>query len=284
MTDDKNPLLIALGERVRALRAMRGLTRKTLAASAQVSERHLANLESGQGNASVLILDQVAQALDCSLAQLLGDETTISPEWLLLRELLSHKTEAQLKQARSALRALFDVTPAGAKHHISLIGLRGAGKSTLGAMLAAVLGHGFIELNTVIERLAGCKVLEIHALYGANAYRRYERRALEETLAQPQPMVIATPGGMVSDPSSFSLLLARSTTVWLQATPEEHMVRVLAQGDKRPMHGNREAMMDLRRILKEREAFYAKADVVFNTSGKTLADCITALAKVLQHS
>ncbi len=279
--DDKNPLLIALGENVRALRSMRGLTRKTLAASAQVSERHLANLEGGQGNASVLILDQIAQALDCSLAQLLGDETTSNPEWLLLRELLSHKNEAQLKQALGALRTLFESQTDGAKKHISLVGLRGAGKSTLGMMLAKALAYDFVELNGVIERLAGCRVAEIHALYGANAYRRYERRALEETLAHSAPAVIATPGGLVSDTASFNLLLTRSTTVWLQATPEEHMERVLAQGDKRPMHGNREAMMDLRRILKEREAFYAKADVLFNTSGKHLDDCVEQLQKAL---
>lgn len=279
---DRNPLLIELGEHVRALRARRGLTRKTLAASAQVSERHLANLESGQGNASVLILDQVASALDCSLAQLLGDETTASPEWLLLRELLTHKTETQLKQARTALQALFETQVQGQKTHVALVGLRGAGKSTLGALLAQALGFEFVELSSVIEQLAGCRVVEIHALYGANAYRRYERRALEVTLAQALPAVIATPGGLVSDTSSFSLLLARSTTVWLQATPEEHMARVLAQGDKRPMHGNREAMMDLRRILKEREPFYAKADIVFSTTGQSLTSCLAALEASLQ--
>lgn len=276
-----NPTLLALGEQVRSLRARRGQTRKTLAVSAQVSERHLANLESGQGNASVLILEQVAQALDCSIAELLGDTTTSSPEWLLLRELLQGKTDAQLKQVRLVLSNLFDEPGTVSRSQIALVGLRGAGKSTLGAALAQVLGYVFVELNTVIEQLAGCKIAEVHALYGANAYRRYERRALEETLDKHAQVVIATPGGLVSDTAALSVLLKRCTTVWLQATPEEHMSRVLAQGDKRPMKGNREAMDDLRRILKEREAFYAKASLAFNTSGKSVTDSVMDLQNLL---
>jgi XRE family transcriptional regulator, aerobic/anaerobic benzoate catabolism transcriptional regulator len=282
LIDDKNPTLIALGDRVRALRARRAVTRKTLAASAGVSERHLANLESGQGNASVLILENVANALACSLAELMGDETTASPEWLLIRELLQHKSHAQLKQAHAALIAVFDSHAPASKSHIALVGLRGAGKSTLGAELAKQLGYEFVELNTVIEQLAGCKVAEIHALYGANAYRRYERRALEDTLDAKAKVVVATPGGLVSDTAALAVLLKRCTTVWLQATAEEHMSRVLAQGDKRPMKGNREAMMDLRRILKEREAFYAQASMTFNTSAKTVVDSVDGLRALLK--
>jgi XRE family transcriptional regulator, aerobic/anaerobic benzoate catabolism transcriptional regulator len=279
--DLKTPTLIALGERVRALRARRALTRKTLAASAGVSERHLANLEGGQGNASVLILEAVANALGCSLAELMGDETTVTPEWLLIRELLQHKSQAQLKQAHAALSDLFDAHAPASTSQIALVGLRGAGKSTLGAALAQALGYEFVEINTVIEQLAGCKVAEIHALYGANAYRRYERRALEDTLDAKSQVVIATPGGLVSDTAALAVLLKRCTTVWLQATPEEHMSRVLAQGDKRPMKGNREAMADLKRILKEREAFYAKANRTFSTSGKTLDESLAGLQAVL---
>jgi XRE family transcriptional regulator, aerobic/anaerobic benzoate catabolism transcriptional regulator len=279
--DPKNPTLIALGERVRSLRARRAMTRKTLAASAGVSERHLANLESGHGNASVLILESVANALGCSLAELMGDETTVSPEWLLIRELLQHKSKEQLKQAHGALSDLFDSHAPPSKSHIALVGLRGAGKSTLGAGLARALGYSFVEINTVIEQYAGCKVAEIHALYGANAYRRYERRALEDTLDHQDRVVIATPGGLVSDTAALAVLLKRCTTVWLQATPEEHMSRVIAQGDKRPMKGNREAMMDLRRILQEREAFYGKANMTFNTSGKTVADSVLGLQALL---
>jgi XRE family transcriptional regulator, aerobic/anaerobic benzoate catabolism transcriptional regulator len=279
--DDKNLTLVALGERVRSLRARRAMTRKTLAGAAGVSERHLANLESGHGNASVLILEAVSNALGCSLAELMGDETTMSPEWLLIRELLQHKSQAQLKQAHAALSDLFDAHEPASKSHIALVGLRGAGKSTLGAGLAQALGYAFVEINTVIEQYAGCKVAEIHALYGANAYRRYERRALEDTLDHHAKVVIATPGGLVSDTGALAVLLKRCTTVWLQATPEEHMSRVLAQGDKRPMKGNREAMMDLRRILQEREAFYGKANMTFNTSGKTVADSVQGLQALL---
>jgi XRE family aerobic/anaerobic benzoate catabolism transcriptional regulator len=278
----KNATLIALGERLRALRARRAVTRKTLAASAGVSERHLANLESGQGNASLLILEAVSSALGCSLAELVGDETTASPEWLLIRELLNQKSKAQLKQAHMALSAVFETHLPASLSHIALVGLRGAGKSTLGAGLAKAMGYAFVEINTVIEQLAGCKVAEIHALYGANAYRRYERRALEETLDTHEKVVIATPGGLVSDTAALAVLLKRCTTVWLQASPEEHMARVLAQGDKRPMKGNREAMDDLRRILKEREAFYAQADKVFNTSGKSVDDSVAGLQGLLR--
>ena len=279
--DEKNPTLIQLGERVRALRARRAVTRKTLAASAGVSERHLANLEGGQGNASVLILEAVSNALGCSLAELLGDETTASPEWLLIRELLQHKSQEQLKQAHAALSAVFESHAPASKSHIALVGLRGAGKSTLGAGLAKALGYEFVEINAVIEQLAGCKVAEIHALYGANAYRRYERRALEDTLDAKAKVVIATPGGLVSDTAALAVLLNRCTTVWLQATPEEHMSRVLAQGDKRPMKGNREAMMDLRRILKEREACYAKANMTYSTTAKTANESVAGLLRLL---
>ena len=135
----------------------------------------------------------------------------------------------------------------------------------------------FVELNRIIERLAGCAVREIHALYGAAAYRRYELRALEEAVAAPGCAVIATGGGIVAEPATFELLLARCYTVWLRATPEEHMKRVIAQGDLRPMAGNAEAMSDLKRILAGREAAYAKADLTFDTAGKTLAESYLGL-------
>ena len=180
----KNPLLVALGERVRNLRARRGLTRKAVAQAAEVSERHLANLEYGIGNASILVLQQVASALQCSLAELVGDVTTSSPEWLLIRELLERRGEADLRRARIALGELLG-TAAGdpaRSRRIALVGLRGAGKSTLGQMLADDLEVPFVELSREIEKFAGCSVREIHDLYGTNAYRRYERRALEEAV------------------------------------------------------------------------------------------------------
>jgi XRE family aerobic/anaerobic benzoate catabolism transcriptional regulator len=284
--DAKNPLLVALGERVRNLRARRGLTRKAVAQAADVSERHLANLEYGIGNASILVLQQVSTALQCSLAELVGDVTTTSPEWLLIRELLEHRSEADLRRARVALGELLG-TAAGdpARHRrIALVGLRGAGKSTLGQMLADDLDVPFIELSREIEKFAGCSVREIHDLYGTNAYRRYERRALEETVQIYSEVVIATPGGIVSDPATFNQLLAHCTTVWLQAAPEEHMGRVAAQGDTRPMAASKEAMDDLRRILSGRAAFYSKADLSVDTSGHDLAESFSLLRDTVRES
>jgi XRE family aerobic/anaerobic benzoate catabolism transcriptional regulator len=282
----KNPLLAALGERVRNLRARRGLTRKAVALAADVSERHLANLEYGIGNASILVLQQVATALQCSLAELVGDITTISPEWLLIRELLENRSEADLRRARIALGELLG-TAAGdpaRDRRIALVGLRGAGKSTLGQMLADDLDVPFIELSREIEKIAGCSVREIHDLYGTNAYRRYERRALEETVQIYSEVVIATPGGIVSDPATFNQLLAHCTTVWLQAAPEEHMGRVAAQGDTRPMAASKEAMDDLRRILSGRAAFYSKADLSVDTSGKDMAQSFALLRTTVREA
>ena len=282
----KNPLLAALGDRVRNLRAQRGLTRKAVAVAAEVSERHLANLEYGIGNASILVLQQVAGALHCSLAELVGDVTTSSPEWLLIRELLEHRSEADLRRVRVALGELLGTASVDPARHrrIALVGLRGAGKSTLGQMLAEDLEIPFIKLSREIEKLAGCSVREIHDLYGTNAYRRYERRALEEAVQIYSEVVIATPGGIVSDPATFNELLAHCTTVWLQAAPEEHMGRVAAQGDTRPMAASKEAMEDLRRILNGRAAFYSKADLSVDTSGKTLPQSFQTLRAAVRQS
>jgi XRE family aerobic/anaerobic benzoate catabolism transcriptional regulator len=276
---DKDPLLEGLGKRVKLLRARRGMPRRVLAAEADVSERHLANLESGIGNVSVLVLNQVAAALNCSLAELLGDETTRSPEWLMLRQLLHGRGPEEIGQAHRVLADIFVGRESAARRQrIALIGLRGAGKSTLGRMVAAKLERPFIELGAVITRLAGAPPAEIQALYGPNAYRRYEKQALEEVLEMNAACVIATAGGLVADPATFDLLLSQCYTVWLQAAPEDHMDRVIAQGDLRPMAGNREAAMeDLRLILEGRTAFYAKADMAFYTSGKTLDEAFAGL-------
>ena len=271
-TETKDPLLAALGERTRALRSRRGLTRKGLAQAANVSERHLANVEMGVGNASIQILRQIAQALNCTLAELVGDETASSPEWLMIRETLRGRSEPELAQARAALAGVFGApaSEAARRQRVALVGLRGAGKSTLGRMLAEHWGVPFVELNRSVEAVAGCSLAEIHSLYGQAAYRRYERRALEDTIQRYPRAVIATPGGIVSDPATFNLLLAHCYSVWLRASPEEHMSRVLAQGDTRPMSGNTEAMDDLRRILESRAAFYSKADQVLDTSDMSL--------------
>jgi XRE family aerobic/anaerobic benzoate catabolism transcriptional regulator len=282
----RSPFLEALGERVRMLRSRKGMTRRAVALAADVSERHLANLEYGTGNVSVLVLLQVATALQCSLAELLGDVTTTSPEWLLIRELLSKRSEADLRRARMQLVELFGEggTAQERQNRIALIGLRGAGKTALGQRLAGNLGFPFIELSREIEQFAGCQISEIHNLYGANAYRRYERRALEEAIQIYPEVVIATPGGLVSDSANFNLLLSHCTTVWLQADAADHMGRVAAQGDMRPMAASREAMEDLKRILEGRSAFYSKADLAINTSGRSEDQAFEALrTSVRQH-
>lgn len=279
----REPLLTAVGERVRSLRARRGLTRKSLAHAADVSERHLANLEYGTGNVSILVLQQVAVALQCSLAELVGDVTTSSPEWLLIRELLDGRSEVDLRRVRTAIGELLGAAGVDVSRgrRLALVGLRGAGKSTLGRMLADDLDVTFVELSREVEKVAGCSVREIHDLYGTNAYRRYERRALEEAVQIYSDVVIATPGGVVSDPATFNLLLSHCTTVWLQASPEEHMGRVAAQGDMRPMAASGEAMDDLRRILDGRAAFYSKADLRVDTSGKTLQQAFLSLRNAI---
>jgi XRE family aerobic/anaerobic benzoate catabolism transcriptional regulator len=282
--DGRHPLLAALGDRVRNLRAQRGLTRRAVALAADVSERHLANLEYGVGNASILVLLQVANALHCSLAELLGDFTTRSPEWLLIREMLESWDEGELRRARLALSELMGgaVSDSAKPRRIALIGLRGAGKSTLGQMLADEIDTPFVELSREVERLAGCSVREIYDLYGTTAYRRYERRALDDVIKNYAEVVIATPGGIVSDPATFNQLLAHCTTVWLQAAPDEHMGRVVAQGDTRPMAASSEAMDDLRRILKGRAAFYSKADLIIDTTGQSLEQSFHKLASAVR--
>jgi XRE family aerobic/anaerobic benzoate catabolism transcriptional regulator len=281
----RDPFLVSLGERVRSLRARKGMTRRSLAVASGVSERHLANLELGVGNASVLVLRQVAQALECQPADLLGDDIE-SPEWLLIRDLLRGRDDQALRRARAALGELFGTAagPEARGRRIALIGLRGAGKSTLGRRLAADGGVPFVELNREIERVAGYGLSEIHNLLGPAAYRRYEKRALQDVIQHRADVVIATPGGIVSDPATFNLLLSNCFTVWLTATPAEHMQRVVEQGDMRPMAGHREAMDDLRRILAGRAAFYRRADLTFDTTGRSLDACYGALSAALTEA
>ena len=281
--DPRDPFLIALGERLKLLRARRGLTRKALAQLADVSERHVANVESGVGNASIQFLRQLSLVLNCSLAEMIGDETASSPDWLMIREILRGRSEDELAKARAVLGELFEspTSEASRRRRIALVGLRGAGKSTLGRLLAEHWHVPFFELSGVIEQMAGCSIAEIHALYGQAAYRRYEQRALEDVIQHQPQAVIATPGGIVSEPATFNFLLSHCYTVWLRASPEEHMSRVLAQGDSRPMSGNREAMDDLRRILDSRAQFYSKADCLFDTGRGDVRASLAELLRIL---
>ena len=283
---EKNPLLVTLGEQIKALHSRRGMTRKALALGAGVSERHLANLEYGLGNASILVLSQVADALHCTLAELIGDITTSTPEWLLIRELLEQQSDSTLRRVRLAIGEMLGTGGDNARRssRIALVGLRGAGKSSLGTLLAEDLGFPFVELSREIEKFAGCSISEIQALYGVNAYRRYERRALEEAIQIHSEAIIATPGGLVSDPASFNLMLSHCTTVWLQAAPEDHLNRVTAQGDLRPMAASREAMEDLKGILAGRAAFYSKADFQLDTSAQELPATFAKLRSIVRQA
>lgn len=281
----REPLLTALGERVRMMRARKGVSRKTLATSSGVSERHLANLELGVGNASIVVLAQVADALACSVVDLVSDESHSSPEKMMINAMLSGRSEDELTLARKSLAELFGEAGTQAARHrrIALIGLRGAGKSTMGRLLAEAIGVPFVELTREVERVAGCSLAEIQSLLGQTAYRRYEKRALEEVIQQYPDAVIATPGGIVSEPATFKLLLSECLTVWLKASPAEHMQRVVTQGDMRPMAGNAEAMDDLKRILVSRAPMYGKAELSLDTSGKAQDENFAQLLSLLQN-
>ena len=270
-----------LGERVRAARARGGMTRKDLASESGVSERYLAHLESGQGNISVLLLQKVAAALNLPLGQLLSVDDEQVVELTLIQQFLRRLPPQQLPRVRAQLMREFGSTPLERMKRIALIGLRGAGKSTLGALLAKQLVVPFVELDREIEREAGTGLSEIFLLYGQQGYRRYERRCLEKALRERDRCVIATGGSVVSEPGTYDLLLSTCFTVWLKAQPEEHMARVVAQGDTRPMAGNAEAMDDLRRILDGRAVLYGQADATVDTAGRTVERSLRDLRKVI---
>ncbi|HET8773923.1 MAG TPA: helix-turn-helix transcriptional regulator [Thermoanaerobaculia bacterium] len=265
MTDEE--FLRAFGERIRGERARRGMSRKLLAHHAGISERYLTQLESGKGNVSIVLLRHVADALGLPLGRLL--EEPPSPEMAFLSRL----TPAQLREIYASLTE----ADASRAQRIALVGLRGAGKTTLGARVAAERGVPFVELDREIERLSGTSLGAIIELYGQPAYRRYELQALQELLAAQPRFVVATGGSLVSESATYELLLRNCFTVWVRATPEEHMQRVLAQGDLRPMAGSQQAMDDLRRILEERSELYGRADAVIDTTGKSETETVREL-------
>jgi XRE family aerobic/anaerobic benzoate catabolism transcriptional regulator len=275
LLDASDAYLGLLGERVRQIRARRGMSRRILAQASGVSERYLAQLEAGKGNASIMVLQAVAAAMHVAIDDLVDAREEQPVDYLLLREQLRSADKVELKTMREALRhRRMDLHATG---HIALIGLRGAGKSTLGQALAKKLGLAFVELVQEIEREAGMAVGEIFSLGGQTTYRRFEREALNSTLKRFGRAVIAVGGSLVSEPESYELLLASCYTIWLKASPQEHMERVLAQGDHRPMADNRHAMADLKRILDERKALYRRADATVDTSGQTPAESLERL-------
>lgn len=275
-------LLCALGERVREARARRGLTRRNLARDSGVSERHIAQLETGQGNISILLLAQIGSALGVSVADLLRPLDEEPAELALIQQFLRRLPPQRLARVRQQLLREHGNGVAERRKRIALIGLRGAGKSTLGAALAAELRLPFIELDREVEREAGTGLSEIFLLYGQQGYRRYERRCLEKALESHERCVIATGGSIVSEPATYDLLLSTCFTVWLKALPEEHMSRVLAQGDTRPMAGNAQAMDDLRRILDSRSMLYSQADAIVDTAGRTPKQSLRNLKRAIR--
>jgi XRE family aerobic/anaerobic benzoate catabolism transcriptional regulator len=275
--DDGVAFLARLGRRVRETRERRDMSRRALALEAQVSERYLAQLEGGDGNVSVVLLRRVASALGTDLTDLLGDE---APEQRMIRRFLAELSPHRLEEALFRLVREFGRDDADRRARIALVGLRGAGKTTLGASLARELGWPFVELDREIEREAAVSLSELFMLYGQAGYRRIERRCLERLLDAHERFVVAVGGGIVSEPDTYKLLLDRCYTVWVKAAPEEHMGRVVAQGDFRPMEGSAEAMADLKRILAAREPLYRKADAVVDTSGADPVHSLAALREL----
>ena len=277
----ESEFLAALGKRVRAIREHRAISRKQLARDANVSERYLGQLETGEGNVSVLLLRRIAAAMNVTVLDLLIAEHQDTVETRLFRRFLERVPTHRMEEVILRLMRDFGHEDTMRRKRVALIGLRGAGKSTMGAMLANEFGWRCVELTREIERETALPINEIIALYGQGGYRRLERKALERVLGDPPPMVLVVGGGLVAEEETFNLLLAKCYTVWLKAQPEEHMARVLAQGDFRPMEGHEEAMQDLKRILDSRVPLYRKADAIVDTTGDTLAGSLAKLRATL---
>lgn len=273
-------LMARVGARVRKARDLKGIPRRVLSEISGVSPRYLAQLEAGEGNISIGLLQRVAIALDHRIEWLVGSEDPWTSDTLHAAELF-RSSSAEVRQA--ALRVLRP-EPEGARRaqRICLMGLRGAGKSTLGALAGQALGLPFVELNHEIEDHSGMPVDEVMALYGQEGYRKLEAQAVDRVIAMHDSAVMAVAGGIVSEPETFSTLLTHFHTIWLKARPGEHMTRVRAQGDERPMAGNPEAMEQLKSILRSREELYGKAQFVIDTSGQTVEHSLQDLLSLIR--
>jgi XRE family transcriptional regulator, aerobic/anaerobic benzoate catabolism transcriptional regulator len=281
--DAPTAYLKRVGERVRLGRARRGMSRKVLSQASGVSERYLADLERGSGNPSLLVLRQIADALGSEVAQLVTDQPERPIDLALTIHQLERLSPPDLAEARRLLSQRFGSARA-AHGRIALIGLRGAGKTTLGQRAAAALAVPFVELDREVERASGMELSEIFALHGQAMYRRLERQCLEATIQRFDRVVIAAGGSLVTEPGTYDLLLSSCFVVWLSARPHEHMSRVLAQGDLRPMAEGPQAMDDLKAILESRVALYAKADAEVDTSGRSEADALAALLAAVSRA
>jgi XRE family aerobic/anaerobic benzoate catabolism transcriptional regulator len=283
--EETHAFLVELGQRVRNVRAVRGMSRKVLARVSGVSERYIAQLESGLGNVSIMLLRRVAKATATPLEDFVSDPAAQSEDWPLMRSLMREAPPAVIDEIKDLLtgqRPARRLPPRIAVDRVALIGLRGAGKSTLGRRAAGEMGWPFIELNKEIENVAGFSMTEIHSLYGQEGYRRLEQTALRQVIDRPGPMIVATGGGIVADPMTFELLLSSFFTIWVKASPAEHMNRVRQQGDLRPMSNDKAAMSELVTILSSRESLYGKARMVIDTSGATEETSLRKLLDVLR--
>lgn len=272
-------LILRVGDRVRKARERKGIPRRVLSEVSGVSPRYLAQLEAGEGNISIGLLQRVAIALDHRIEWLIGDEDPWSSDALRVADLFR---SANTDVRQTVLRAL---SPEPAEtlrsQRICLVGLRGAGKSTLGARAGQALTIPFVELNREIEEQSGMPVDEVMALYGQDGYRKLEAQAISRVIATHESMILAVAGGIVAEPETYSLLLGHFHTIWIKTSPEEHMSRVRAQGDERPMAGNPEAMEQLKSILTSREALYGKALAQLDTSGMSVDTSTAALLTLI---
>lgn len=273
-----------VGERVRLARARRGMSRKSLSRASGVSERYLAELERGAGNASLLVLRQIADALSIEAAALVSDTLERPVDFTLALHQLERLSPAELAEARRLIAQRFGQGAHSTQGRIALVGLRGAGKTTLGQLAAQALAVPFVELDREIERASGMELSEIFATRGQVMFRTLERQCLEATVARFERVVIATGGSLVTEPATYDLLLSTCFVIWLSAAPDEHMNRVLAQGDLRPMADGPQAMDDLKAILESRTPLYAKANAVVNTGGKSEAQAFAALLAAMPRS
>jgi XRE family aerobic/anaerobic benzoate catabolism transcriptional regulator len=271
-----------VGRRVRLGRAKRGMSRRQLAQESKTSERYLAQIEGGTGNPSILVMRAIAEALELPIDELLPQTAPRSPGYAHIIELLGRVPPAELPTIAETLEHRIGQAAAPDRaRRIALVGLRGAGKSTLGRMLAERLGYPFIELDRMVEQEYGASVPLLIEMSGLATFRRYERACLQRVVAENEAAVIATAGGIVSNPDTYSLLLRRTHTVCISAQPEEHMSRVMKQGDFRPMAHNREAMADLLAILEARRPDYARAEAVLDTSNATEEQSLAALMNIV---
>jgi XRE family aerobic/anaerobic benzoate catabolism transcriptional regulator len=279
---DTEAYLHRIGERVRMLRSQRGMTRKALARHAKVSERYLAQLEAGLGNCSIVLLRRIARSIGMPVTELVQEGASPPLDLVLLTQYLERLPPTALTEARDLLQQRFSARSEDQRRRIALIGLRGGGKSTLGRLLAERLDVPFIELDREIEKRSGATLSEIFDMFGQETFRRAEREALDDVLRAHPQFVMATSGSIVTDPGALELLLSSCFTVWVRARPEEHMQRVIDQGDMRPMAKSGRAMEDLMAILRSREQLYARAALSLSTTGKTpdqnLAELLHALA------